>query len=461
MPYRRMLMLVLCALVYGWAGCSYDMTIPNVPMQSYQPAPIPQLLDQVAARSGPDQTLTAGVRVVDITPYDRKAWIAGFGPGRKSHGVLDPVTARILFLDDGRQAVVLIALDLVGLMNPDVNKLRALITSKYPHQVLVMCTHNHQGPDPIGYWGPGLLIPVDRGVDDDWMAKTMQDIALGVDRAIETAAPARLAFAETTVEPGWSTNLWFPEGAGPKDDRMAVIRVEKTDGTALATVINWACHAESLLDRNNKISADFPGFFYQACEKRGGGTGIFLNGALGGMVTEVPNRWELRKNYRSLAKRLEWTGQMGDRLAELALATVKDAPRLDRPRIALRRAEVEIPMQNSFFKIAADNGILRVGDRVVRERTFRSEVYALDLGPATAAFVPGEPFPSLGFLLKAAMPWAKPPMVVGLANDELSYMMMPEQWNDKHYGYERSMSCGRETGRLVYEALRALLQQGH
>jgi len=458
MKLRLLPLCLLLLLLASLSACSYDMEIRGVQMQPYVPAPLPHLFDEAMAAPRHDGVLLAGAQMLDITPYDRKAWLAGFGPGRKSRGVLDPVYAHILYLNDGRNATVLIALDIVGIMNPDVNRLRSLITAKYPHNIQGIATHNHQGPDTIGYWGPGLLIPVDRGVDQDWFDKTMQAIALSVNDAIRTAQPARLAFGDAMVDPQWSSNLWFDHDQGPKDDQLGVLRVETLDGKALATVINWACHAESLL-HNNKISADFPGRFYKHCAAKGGGVGIFLANASGGMVTAYPCRWEQRKHY-DLEKRIAWADQLGEYLYDTAAASVRDVPRVSGAKINLKHSSLAVPMRNPLFRVAADNGIIRTDDRGHDRKQFNTELNVLDLGPCTFAFVPGEPFPSLGKILKDAMPRSKPPFVVTLANDELAYMMTEEEWNDSHYRYERSMSCGREAGPLVTEALVALIKKG-
>jgi len=452
-----LLLFVFALLASIFACASYDMEIHGVAMQHYQPVDVPKVLDQVMHQQRGNGLLVAGVEVVDITPYDRKVWIAGFGPGRKSRGVLDPVTARILYLDDGNEAIVFVVMDLIGMMNPEVNRLRALITADHPRRVQVICTHNHQGPDPMGYWGYGLVIPLDNGVDQDWLAKSFQAIALGVNKAIENAKPVKIAFGEGVVEGKWSTNLWFEHDQGPIDKRMSVMRLETADGKAMATVINWACHAESLME-NKKISADFPGRFYKANQQRGGGVGILLPGALGGMITAYPCRWEQRKHY-NLEQRIAWADKLGAKLADVATKAVAGQPRSDKAPLHLLTNDVVVPMENAIFRVAIDHGLITTDDRDHDTRSFHSEVSLLDIGPATFAFMPGEAFPSMGNLLKKEMDWAKPPFVVSLTNDELAYMMMPEEWEDDHYGYERSMSCGRNTGRIIIDGLRELFNR--
>jgi hypothetical protein len=454
MHKRIFIFLVLSAAALALSACGLEK--PGTAMEHYRPTAVPKAFDAAMAARWTDGSLRAGVKVVDITPYDRNAWIAGFQQMRKSRDVLDPVTARIVYLDDGREAVVLISLDLVGFVNYDVNRLRSLITAEYPRRIQISSTHNHEAPDPIGYWGPGLLLPVQRGVDPDWFAKTLQSIALGVNDAVTKAQPAQIALGETVVEPGWSDNIWFPEGTGPNDRRMGVMRLEKLDGTPIATIANWACHAETLLD-NHSISADFPGRYDKYIEKRGGGTGVFFSGALGGMISADICRFDKREEYSDLNKRIAWMDRMGDRLAELAIGSVAHAPRDAHPRIAVRSADFNVPIENPTFIMMARRGILPLDKTKMHGNIFPSEVGLVKIGGAWMAMTPGEAFPKLGMKLKDAMPFAQVPWVVGLANDELAYMMMPDQWQDPHYDYERSMSTGSQTGRLVYEAFLELL----
>jgi len=448
-------LIVVVGLVVSLAlACSLQKN--GVVREPYRPLTVPKDFDAVMAARPHDGVFRAGVSVVDITPYDRLAWIAGFGQGRKSDGVLDPVTARILFLDDGNEAVVFIVLDVVGMLNSEVKLLRARITDRHPRRIQVIATHNHEAPDTMGYWGPGLLLPVANGIDRDWLDKSMQSIALGVNEALAQAQPVRLALGHAVVEDKWSSNIWFPHPTGPIDRRLEVMRLENMDGRPLATIANWACHAETLLD-NPMISADFPGRFYRAVERRGGGTGIFLNGALGGMISPTISRFDERKKYKDLDERVAWMDAFGDRLAELAIAAVEQAPREENPTIALATGEVKVPVRNGMIMMMAKAGIFSREGRKVEGRHFVTEITWLRIGGAQLALVPGEPFPRLGMMLKEAMPYAASPMVVGLANDELGYLPMPDQWEDPMYRYETSVCLGKYTAQIIYDGMLDLL----
>ena len=73
--------------------------------------------------------------------------------------------------------------------------------------------------------------------------------------------------------------------------------------------------------------------------------------------------------------------------------------------------------------------------------------------------MPGEIFPSLGFGIKDTLMKGQIGMVLGLANDELGYIMLPGEWPLDLYSYEITMSLGPQTGRLLWESAARLWNQ--
>jgi hypothetical protein len=97
----------------------------------------------------------------------------------------------------------------------------------------------------------------------------------------------------------------------------------------------------------------------------------------------------------------------------------------------------------------------------------RSEVSLTRVGPLWLAGVPGELLPKLGLALKEAMRAAGAlyPAVVGLANDELGYILPQEDYcyPDDPFSpgahYEETMSVGPLMGPRVMEALGELIEE--
>ena len=67
------------------------------------------------------------------------------------------------------------------------------------------------------------------------------------------------------------------------DPDLAALGLKDKDGRAIATVVNWACHPETLGRENRLITADFPGALCAKVEQDTGGTCLFFNGPIGGL----------------------------------------------------------------------------------------------------------------------------------------------------------------------------------
>ena len=137
---------------------------------------------------------SAGTATTDITPgLERPVYLAGFAPNRRATGVLHPLEAGVLYLRRGDEAVALVTVDLIGLLRPDVEAIRALVTALPPERVMICSTHTHAGPDTIGMWGKGALgVPFRSGVDPAYMEQLHASVADAVDRAAAAAGPAEL-----------------------------------------------------------------------------------------------------------------------------------------------------------------------------------------------------------------------------------------------------------------------------
>ena len=139
-----------------------------------------------------------------------------------------------------------------------------------------------------------------------------------------------------------------------------------------------------------------------------------------------------------------------------------------------------MPVENKGFLAAAYLGLIDRGH--VRWSTMRTEVALVTVGEASIACVPGEIYPEIinGGIehpegadfdiapvevppLRELMP-GRVKFVIGLANDELGYLIPKSEWDVKPpylYGakghvYGEVNSCGPKAGRIVHAALGAL-----
>jgi hypothetical protein len=465
---------VLACLAIAGAGCCGSQWRDRPPSTI---APATKALDRVhdaIAKDGGGR-LHAGAAVVDVTPA-LPVFLGGFDSGRLSAGVRDPVYARALYLDDGRTPFVLVTLDVIGYQNDDVRAVRELASDRWRDRILVASTHDHVGPDTLGLWGKALfgVVPMCTGRIPEYMDDLRRQVALAVDAAALAARPARLKAASTRVDPLLSENI-HDELPGQKDDLLRVLVVEGEDGKPIAGVANWGCHAEALWN-DDHLSADWPGAFYRRWESEVGGIGIFVEGALGGLVAPnfranrrgpLPEPGRTLEDYwienQSISERVALMETIGVAIADAAAAAARDAPAHGPDDVTLTVAtdRVRLEMDNWRFDYVDRKRLSPRSSKKSGGRTFvHTDVLALRVRAggrvlADLASVPGEPAPPVVEDLDGTSD-APVKVNVALGNDEIGYILRESEFDRDVYDYERTVSLGPRTATRIVEAIRAL-----
>lgn len=375
--------------------------------------------------------LKAGANKIEITPYG-PVFLAGFSQNRRSTGIHDDLYARCLVMESNGILLGIVALDLIGLFNEDVAEIRGRCGID---EMILACTHVHSGPDTLGLWGPNND---ESGVDEKYAYFLKARISECVKKAVSELAHATLSLA-TADAPGISKNV---RDRTNLDDGLLVAKLEGKGGGTIATLVNFASHPEVLGDHNTMITSDFPGYACNVIEHELGGCAIYLNGAIGGMVTPDV----LREDFESAAN-------VGQKVASRALYAFDHAELQEEPRVDFKRSVIQIPMENDNFSELQRRGVLK---RRLYDGRLRTEVTVARVAGAQFATIPGEAFPNLGLELKRMMK-ARYTFVLGIAEDELGYIMQESDFKLKLYGYEQSMSVGAMTWPILKEALADLI----
>ncbi len=390
------------------------------------------------------QNLLAGAAVNKITPSEQ-VYLAGYASNRpNTGGVHDDIWVRALVLQVGEERLAIAICDLLGLLRDDVQKIRQLVKSVPQNRVIVACTHVHSAPDTIGLWGP----PGQSGRNNDYVQFVIETVAKTVEEAVSKLEPATIGFAKTNAE-GISYNYRIKEVL---DTEAGVLQVRrKADNQPIATLVNFACHPEVL--NTNKLTSDFCHWFYQTVETRGGGVAIFANGALGGMISPPPN-----PDYTG-PKGEDWgrAERMGTTLATKALEAIASATFTETVRLEHQMQTYSVPLENEQFKLALSVGIIPRGTSLQND-ALTTESHLIRLGNAVFFTMPGEVLPNIGILLKRLLaPYGDPVFLIGLANDELGYILSLEDYYLDLYSYERSMSVGSEIGPAMVRSAREMM----
>ncbi|HEY5913716.1 MAG TPA: hypothetical protein VJA21_24270, partial [Verrucomicrobiae bacterium] len=348
--------------------------------------------------------------------------------------------------------------------------------------------------DLMGLWGPDFL---HTGVDARYRQQVIAAAARALGDAAAALQPARVAVFEIPT----------PAEGLVADTRKPIvfdsdIRVmhftTAASGATIGTLVGWGNHPETPWGQNTEITADYCGFLRETLEKGFsrdgqplatgvGGIHLFVNGAVGGLMTTHPSVTVrdpyLQKDFKTPSH--EKSRAVGHQLAHRILARLADTNNIstDVAPIGIRARTIPMPVPNNMFLAAGYLGLIDRG--YMRWRTMRTEVALVTVGDAAIACVPGEIYPEIinGGLEHPAgadfdvAPVEVPPVrelmpgrvkfVFGLANDELGYLIPKSEWDVKPpylYGatkpvYGEINSCGPDAAGVVYSALAALCRE--
>jgi hypothetical protein len=279
---------------------------------------------------------------------------------------------------------------------------------------------------------------------------------------------------------------------------LAVVRFEQPGtGKPVGVLVQWNCHPETLSSGNTEVSADFVAGTVKHLEASQKCPVAYFTGAVGGLMTSlhVPVRDAGGKllDDGTFAK----TERYGQFVGELADRAVKQAVPATLTPFEVRTRSLLVPVENPLYKLGWQAGVLKRpiyswdGDPTPKTLTetmdatqpaaVRTEVGYLKLGELEVVAVPGEIYPEL-VLDKvqdppdagADFPDAKPEtaiypqlrgkhrLIVGLANDELGYIIPKRQWDEQPpfcYGlkktqYGEANSIGPEAAGIICNGIR-------
>ena len=189
----------------------------------------------------------------DISPdYKQRAvWIAGYGNNRRATDLHDPIMARAIVLKDGSEKIALASVDLVGLQYTETKKIRAALAGY--RYVLVASTHNHEGPDVIGLWGPSEWIS---GVDPQYLDQVVARTVKAIEQAEKNLSPAIAVYGTAEDQAGLLRDSRLPQVVDPVMRVLKFVRVGSNE--TLGLLVNWNCHPEAVGSKNQALTADFP-----------------------------------------------------------------------------------------------------------------------------------------------------------------------------------------------------------
>jgi neutral ceramidase len=437
-------------------------------------------------------------------------------PAHDRCGALE-VTACALARGDVR--VIICGVDTLAVQSPEADTLRervAAATGALPAAVLLNWNHTHHAP-PGGrscYGTFGERDPEPDAATIEYVDFLHDAVVETCREAVERVEPAwirwGLGYADESVnrrerEPDGMVRRIGWNAGGMVDRSVPTLQAVRLDGSAIATVIGFACHTVTTGIDFIGYSPDYPGPMRDVVRDVTGGECVFLQGAAGNIMPRFAfddTLTEFKRMGRRLglealhalterpawpAELVETSFQSGTQVVLFrwrpvageapALAAAEERvdlpllplPSLDEARAARERAEVE-------YEAAVERGATEPELRMLRYHGLnfarRSEaeiaggnprtavaasVHAIRIGDGAIVTAPGEIFAEIGMAVRERSP-ADVTLYAGYTNGCVSYIPCASEYplggyepayGNKTYGLPAAVSP--EADRMLVE----------
>jgi hypothetical protein len=425
--------------------------------------------------TGPRASRATGLRIgaaeIDITPPVGYR-MAGYFNERISTGVHDPLHAKAIVLQQGRDQLALVSCDLVGVQLSDTASARAQASEHtgIPVSHIVICaTHSHTGPLYEGALREYFHEAARKANGEDPQEKIDYSAFL-TERLVKVivAAEANLRPAQLQAgiakQEGLSFNrrYWMKNGkvvfnpgllnpdivrpAGPIDPDVGMLLARGIGAQEpFAGVTTFAVHSDTV--GGTEFSADYEYFLEQTLRRAFGGDYISVFGL--GTCGDINH---INVNEKAAARpKFEIAEHIGSTLGQVVIEHAKDLPVISHPALAARSTTLQVPLQEvtpeqvaearktmeqfyttnvSFLiKVAA----VRTLDLADRRALYPMEVQVFRLDADTAIVcLPCEIFVELGLAIKQASPF-KRTLVIEICNDRPSYVPTRKAFGEGSY----------------------------
>ena len=383
----------------------------------------------------------AGIAVRIVTPEPLLPVSGGVGPSSPVTKKKGDLTVRALVLENDGTRVAFVSTDFLGFPAVLGDRVRRKVKSIPPGHILIGATHTHSAPDCYGF-------PNGKGGTDadlEYLESVCNRAAEAVNEAVAGLQLASLRIATGKANGKIAYNYYAPKLYDP---RCNVMQAVDRDGKPFATLVNYAIHPEVLGSSQGILSPDMVGPLYDRIERNGGGTGIFMNGALGGMVTA-----DVRGPDGNDVQTWDECRRIGHLLADEALRIISGTEAQKNLKIRCAWRDVTLPVDSPMLLAIMKSSPLRLAE--LDKKSIITRVNLVQVGDAQILTIPGEALPNIGYYLKRKMT-GRHNFLFGLTNDALGYILTKEDWNSfERYDYVTRISLGESTAEiLIRESLR-------
>ncbi len=425
---------------------------------------LPAIAEAAAEKPSAEKVFRAGAFAIDVSPPGLPVIAEGSAPKPGVKGMVDPLHARCLVLDDGVEQIAIVVVDILLIPRPMMDKIKQMAHQKTGipvDRMLISATHTHTAPHVYG------VLSVDR--DEQYAAFLPGKIAEGIERAYKNLAPARIGWAmgrdptnvfcrrflmkpgtaktnpysgkkndQAQMNPGY-LNPNAVRRTGPADPEVAVVSIQRRDGRPLALMSNYSTHYAG----SKPYSADYFAVFCTEIEKLLGAQAQSLDPPFVAMLSNGTsgdaNCCDFTKPRRQFDR-----FTVGRDVAQAAFEAYKTIKYYDWVPLVMEEGLLtlkvrkptaeEVKAARPVFD-SLPNGKPRTWPEIYARETIimdqwpdtrQIKLQAVRIGRLGIATLPNEVYGSTGLRLKAQSP-LKPTFNVSLANGYAGYLPPPDQ----------------------------------
>ncbi len=237
------------------------------------------------------------------------------------------------------------------------------------------------------------------------------------------------------------------------DNEITITRLDHEDGTPLTVLVNWTAHPTFMSGNDMWVSGGWPGFLQRELEQwiGDGVTVMYYNGAEG-------DQSPIGQNIGSHYEKAEIYGRD---LAIEVLEIYQNTKTKSNILFDYNYSTVDLPERKvhaSFMETGGEEYNLtpEVLDIVLKVMSpEKTNVGAVRIGELLIVGAPGELAAGLGLNIKNKLKekGVKHPVIGGLANEWISYILSADQYNNGA-GYESSVSFyGDALGKVIVDGM--------
>jgi hypothetical protein len=379
----------------------------------------------------------AAISVRDVTPVPLLPVSGGVGPTNPTNRKIGKLTVRALTLENNGTRISICSTDFLGFPGVLCNRVRKKVSGIPPQNILIGATHNHSGPDLYGF-------PDQTGkttADLEYIDNVCNKLADAINETVINLEPSLIKIATGEARGKIAYNYYAEQLYDPRCDIIQILDKRKKP---FATLINYACHPEVIGPNQRILCPDFVGPLYDRIMERTNSTGIFMNGALGGMVTadcRGPDDRDIQTWDECI--------RIGNLLADEALRIVADTPIVENPRLFCGKTTIKFPVENEMLRAVVKMSPLEF--ELDENGYVSTQINVVNIADAQILTIPGEALPNIGYYLKRKM-HGEHNLLFGLTNDAFGYIMVKEDFNSfERYEYISRTCLGEMTGEILIE----------